>query len=104
MIFASTLLQKTGFLLILISMSTFANLVFASLITLRIVYYRKAIKSLSEISQCNKKLYNGVIVMCIESCALIVIAGIVYVIVFPLTCPGSLIPLAVLPHISVSHF
>lgn len=102
MIFASTLLQKTGFLLILISMSTFANVVFAFLITLRIVHYRKAIRRLSAGSQCNKRLYNEIIAMCIESCSLIVVAGIIYVIVFPLTCPGSLVPLAVLPHVSVS--
>ncbi|KDR74054.1 hypothetical protein GALMADRAFT_250783 [Galerina marginata CBS 339.88] len=94
-----TRVVQTGTLLILISTSTAANVVFAGLIVFRLLSHQKSIREL--LGRTNQgSIYTRIIVMCIESCASIVLFGVVYITVAAKT-HGGFVVLPILPHICV---
>ena len=93
----------SAFALWIVSLSTFVNIILALLIILRLLHHQRHIRKVlgAEHGSPNSK----VITMCVESSALIVIVGGVYVILDsgPGRANGSMIvPFLLLPHICVS--
>ena len=74
------------------------NFVTATLITFRILYFDRYIRETVGLERNNP--YKTVIILCVESSALIVIFGVIYLFLAFLT-NGSLIPLQLLVHVYV---
>ncbi|KAF8904755.1 hypothetical protein CPB84DRAFT_654982 [Gymnopilus junonius] len=85
-----------------LSFSLFANVTLSTLISLRILYFQRYNHIVLRIAQ--GSVYTRIIVMCVESCAMIVIFEVAYIVLY--TMPpnhgadrGSMIPLLLLPHV-----
>jgi len=91
------------FVLWIVSLSTFVNIILAFLIILRLVHHQQHIRKV--LGAEHGSPYSKVITMCVESSALIVIVGGAYVVLCfrPGWANGSVIvPFLLLPHICVS--
>ena len=91
---------QNGFIYFLVMTSTtiILNLVTATLITFRILYFDRYIRKTVGLERNNP--YKTIIILCVESSALIVIFGLIYLFLAFLT-NGSLIPLQLLVHVYV---
>jgi hypothetical protein len=94
----------TYVLIVFISLSTFANILFAVLITSRLVYHRRYIQNTLGVEHGSP--YTNVITMCVESSALMVIATGLYTILDFVPLPilsydGASFMVRILPHICV---
>ena len=92
---------QSGFLLFLVmtGMTIIFNLVTATLITFRILYFDRYIRKTVGL-ECNNP-YTTVIILCVESSALIVVIGSIYFSLEFRTTNKSLIPLQLLVHVYV---
>jgi len=81
---------------VFVSFSTLVNIILASLIVLQLIYHQRRIRKILGVDHGSK-----IIIMCVESSALIVIFSTVYSIPLKSSVYGSLIPFLLLPHICV---
>jgi hypothetical protein len=63
---------------VFISLSTLANIIFAVLIVSRLIYHRRCVRNALGVQHGSP--YTNIITMCVESSALMVIVGSLYVI------------------------
>ena len=83
-------------------MTIIFNLVTATLITFRILYFDRHIRKTVGLERNNP--YMTVIILCVESSALIVVFTSIYLILSILTVNGGIIPLHSLVHVYVRIF
>jgi len=83
----------------LISVSAISNVTLSLLITLRILHHQVHIRV--ALGASHGSLYTRIIVMCVESCSLIVVPALVYIVLHFTEAKGSQIPLFLLPHLCV---
>ncbi|KAF8965536.1 hypothetical protein BDZ97DRAFT_1811174 [Flammula alnicola] len=99
----SALISPLTPILITISITTFVNFVLAGLIAGRLLYHQETMRRI--LGPQYGSPYMRVIVMCVESCFLIVVTCGAYVILFvrgnAATFNGCIIPLLLIPHICV---
>lgn len=82
-------------------MTTAANIVLSSLITGRILYYERRVRK--SLGVFNDPAYKRAVTICVESCALIVVVSVLFVILYYAdTHSAFLFPLVLLPHVCVS--
>ena len=94
-----SLADNSTFSIVLISISTLVNIILASLIVLRLVHHQRHIRKLLWTDHGSP--YSKVIIICVESSALIVLFSGVYTALVFEQENGSLIPFLLLPHICV---
>ena len=90
------------FFLVMTGTTIICNLVTAALITFRILYFDRYIQKTLGLPRNNP--YVTVIILCVESSALIVVFGSIYIILAFRTTNGSLILLPLLVHVYVGIF
>lgn len=88
-----------------LAFSLFANITLSALISFRILYLQRSNHSVLQAAF--GSVYTRIIVMCVESCAMIVIFEVAYIVLYTMSPGhdidhGSLIPLLLVPHICVS--
>ncbi|KDR67707.1 hypothetical protein GALMADRAFT_1074002 [Galerina marginata CBS 339.88] len=83
----------------LISLSTIANITLSTSIILRIFYHQKRLRLVLGTS--HGSVYTRIIVMCVESCALIVVFNLVYIGLYWGPTNAFQILLFLLPHINI---
>ncbi|KDR83060.1 hypothetical protein GALMADRAFT_134570 [Galerina marginata CBS 339.88] len=88
-----------NWVLLLISLSVGINISLSSLIALRIRYHQARIRSILGIV--HGSTYNRIVVMCIESCAIIVVFEVLCLIPISMAKQWVIFPLLFLPHICV---
>jgi hypothetical protein len=91
-----------GFLstpILFLSISAISNVTLSLLITLRIL--RHQVNTRLALGASHGSLYTRIMVMCLESCSLIVIPTLVYIAMHSTKANGSQIPLLLLPHFCV---
>ena len=76
------------------------NLVTATLITLRILYFRQYIQKTVGLKRHNP--YITIVIICVESSMLIIVFSLIYLILFFKQNNGSYIPMQLLVHVYVS--
>ena len=87
------------FFLAITVVTVFLNLVTATLITLRILYFNRSIQKTGVLESNNP--YRRIITICVESSALIVVFGLTYFILYFSAYGASIIPLQMLVHVYV---
>ncbi|PPQ90161.1 hypothetical protein CVT25_012472 [Psilocybe cyanescens] len=84
----------------IVIMTTAANIVLSSLITGRILYYERRVRK--SLGVFNDPAYKRAVTICVESCALIVVVSVLFVILYYAdTHSAFLFPLVLLPHVCV---
>ena len=81
------------------SLSTLVNIILAVLIVSRLVYHRRYIRNTLGVEHGSP--YTNVITMCVESSALMVIAGGLYTILYFVSADGEGFIFDIIPHICV---
>ena len=88
---------------VFISLSTLANIIHAVLIVSRLVYHRRYVRNALGVQHGSP--YTNIITMCVESSALMVIVGSLYIILYFVPGYGTVLMLDVvidiIPHIFV---
>jgi hypothetical protein len=92
---------STVYLLPIICTTVMINFVSATLITLRILYFERYIRKTVGVQRSDSP-YMTILIICVESSALIIVFSLIYVILFFQQNNGSWVPLQVLVHIYVS--
>ena len=87
------------FFLAITVVTVFLNLVTATLITLRILYFNRSIQKTGVLESNNP--YRRIITICVESSALIVVFGLAYFILYFSAYGASIIPLQILVYVYV---
>ena len=104
---ASGILNLIGeiFFLVITGITVILNFVTAILITCRILYFSKYIGKAAglQVVQHNSP-YATIIIICVESLALIVVFGLIYFILFFQQANASYIPMQLLVHVYVSLY
>lgn len=86
----------------IVILTTASNIVLSSLIAGRILYYERRVRK--SLGVFNDLVYKKVVTICVESCALIVVVSVVFVILYySNTHNAFLFPLVLLPHVCVSY-
>lgn len=90
-----------------LSASLFANVTLSALISFRIIQLQRNNHEVLRVAQ--GSVYTRIVIMCIESCAMIVVFEVAYIVIYNIppnqgANHGSLIPLLLIPHICVSPF
>ena len=88
------------FLLGVMAATIILNLVTATLITLRILYFRQYIQKTVGLKRHNP--YITIVIICVESSMLIIVFSLIYLILFFKQNNGSYIPMQLLVHVYVS--
>ncbi|KDR76103.1 hypothetical protein GALMADRAFT_247309 [Galerina marginata CBS 339.88] len=83
----------------MLSLSAISNLILSIFITVPILVHQKNMRA--ALGRSYGRLYTNIVIMCTESCALVVVPMVVYIILYSTKSSGSLIPLLLLPHLSV---
>ena len=76
------------------------NLVTATLITLRILYFHQYIQKTVGLKRHNS--YITIVIICVESSMLIIVFSLIYLILFFTQRYGSYVPMQLLVHVYVS--
>ena len=76
------------------------NFVTATLITLRILYFRQYIQKTVGLKSQNP--YITIVIICVESSALVIVFSLIYLILFFTQRYGSYVPMQLLVHVYVS--
>ena len=79
--------------------TTIINIIAAVSITARVIYFQKYI--IQAVGSERNNQYTTIIVICIESSALIVLFSILYIVLSAIGCPASFIFMQSLVHINV---
>ena len=87
------------FFLTITAVTVFLNLVTATLITLRILYFDRYIRKTVGLESNNP--YMKIITICVESSALIFVFALIYLILYFKANHASIIPLQLLVHVYV---
>ncbi|KDR73864.1 hypothetical protein GALMADRAFT_212106 [Galerina marginata CBS 339.88] len=83
--------------LIVPTASTIVNIVLSALIIFRALYHQR--HSRTALGTAHASIYSQIVALCIESCALISIVGVVYMVIVLSNLPGMEVPLYLLPQI-----
>jgi len=92
---------STDYLLPIICTTVVINLVSATLITLRILYFERYIRKTVGVQR-NDSPYMTILIICVESSVLIIVFSLIYLILLLQQNNASYIPMQVLVHIYVS--
>ena len=87
------------FFLAITAVTVFLNLVTATLITLRTLHFNRKIQKTGGLESNNP--YMRIITICVESSALIVVFGLIYLILYFNAYGASIIPIQMLVHVYV---
>ena len=90
------------FFLAMTGTTIFLNFVIAALITFRILYFDRYIRKTVGLE--HNSPYLTVIIICVESSALIIVFSLIYLILYFKENTASLIPLQLLVHVYVRPF
>ena len=82
-----------------ISLSALVNIILAALIVFRLVYHQRYVRDALGLE--HKFPYTNIITMCVESSALMVILGGLYIIVYIVSPYGEYFMFIIIPHIYV---
>ena len=82
-----------------ISLSALLNIILAALIVFRLVYHQRYVRDALGLE--HKFPYTNIITMCVESSALMVIVGGLYIIVYFVSPHGEYFMFNIIPHICV---
>jgi len=93
------LISNFVFFLAITAVTIFLNLITATLITFRILYFDRYIRKTVGLER--NSPYMTIIIICVESSALIVVFGLIYLILYFKATNASLIPLHLLVHVYV---
>ncbi|KDR81254.1 hypothetical protein GALMADRAFT_136280 [Galerina marginata CBS 339.88] len=83
--------------LLIISISVATNILLSTLIVLRIRYHQSHIRTL--LGSAHESTYNRIMVMCVESCGIIVVSEVLCLIPISTDQSWAVYPLLFLPHI-----
>ncbi|CAA7270525.1 unnamed protein product [Cyclocybe aegerita] len=85
--------------LLLVSLTSFVNLALAALVTVRLYYHQRNTRKILGTEYGSP--YSRTIAICVESCALIFVVDVAFIVLFLLDTDTSAIPIQLLAHASV---
>ncbi|KDR74035.1 hypothetical protein GALMADRAFT_141778 [Galerina marginata CBS 339.88] len=85
---------------IALSLSAFSNIIFASLIVIRLLYHQRYLHKV--LGRMHGSFYTRIMVMCVESSSLIIFFTVLYIVLyFSPARQGFIFPFFLLPHICI---
>ena len=94
-------IKEFNFFLVVAVVAIFLNLVISTLITFRILYFDGYTGTQKTVGLERPSLHMTIIIICIETSALIVVFGLIYLILLVKTGSASAVPLQSLVHVYV---